>query len=96
MPAANGIHEKWPDADPFDEVSVDPGHLEQDLLLAQRAVVIHQGEPWPTGVFCRNCHGRWPCQLYRWGHLVLWLAGWREADITDLVRQAEAGEVPWT
>lgn len=96
MPAANGIHEQRPDADPLDELSVDPERVEQDLGLAQRAVVIHQGELWPTGRFCRNCHARWPCRLYRWGHLVLWLAGWREADIAHLVRRAEAGEVPWT
>jgi hypothetical protein len=33
--------------------------------------------------------------LYRWGHLVLWHAGWREPDIAELVRRAEHGEVPW-
>ena len=53
------------------------------------------GQTWPSGQLCRNDHAPWPCDLYRWGHQVLWLAGWRDAEITQLRRQVEAGELPW-
>jgi hypothetical protein len=95
MATANSTDDVRPTADLLAELSIDPEHVEQDVELAQRAVVVHQPESWPTGLFCRNDHARWPCRLYRWGHLVLWLSGWREADITELVHKAEAGTVPW-
>jgi hypothetical protein len=63
--------------------------------VAQKAVAIHQPEQWPAGNFCRNCHGRLPCRLYRWGHEVLWLSGWREGQIAELVRRSALGEAPW-
>jgi hypothetical protein len=70
--------------------------IREDLPYAQRAVVIHQGEDWPTGRFCRNCHGRWPCRLYRWGFAVLTTAGWTPQHMGRLVERAEAGDVPWS
>jgi hypothetical protein len=70
--------------------------IRQDVPYAQRAVVIHQGEDWPTGRFCRNCHARFPCRLVRWGVGVLQMAGWTSRDMARLVERAEVGEVPWT
>lgn len=75
-----------------------PVHLEtlrQDLPYAQRAVVIHQSEDWPTGRFCWNCHARWPCRLHRWGLAVLLAAEWTPTQLHRLVEHAKAGEVPW-
>ena len=42
---SNGTDEKRLDVDPLDELSVSPEYVEQDLLTAQRAVVVHQGHP---------------------------------------------------
>jgi hypothetical protein len=95
MATANGANEARPSADLLAEFSLDPEHLDQDVELAKRMVVVHQPEQWPHGIFCRNDRSRWPCRLYRWGHLVLWLSGWREAEIGELVRRAESGEMPW-
>jgi hypothetical protein len=80
------------------EVSDYPVDLEAvraDLSYAKRAVVIHQGEDWPSGRFCRNCHARFPCRLARWGMSVLQVAGWTSERIAELPRKAEAGDVPW-
>jgi hypothetical protein len=93
--AVNGTDEAWPTADLLAEFSIDPEKVDQDVELAERMVVVHQTEQWPTGTFCRNDRARWPCRLYRWGHLVLWLSGWREKEIAKLICKAEAGEVPW-
>jgi hypothetical protein len=82
-------------ADLLDDYPVDLERIRDDLPYAQRAVVIHQGEDWPTGRLCRNCHGRWPCRLARWGVSVLQAAGWTSERIAGLVARAEAGEVPW-
>jgi hypothetical protein len=68
---------------------------ELDLRFGQKAVVIHRAEDWPAGRVCRNCHEPWPCRLHRWGLQVLTTAGWTAIDIVDLVRRADAGDVPW-
>ena len=68
---------------------------EQDLRYGQMAVVIHQGEDWPSGRLCRNCKARWPCRLQRWGFAVLVTAGWTKDDVKRLLARARAGEVPW-
>ena len=84
-----------PRSDPLDDYPVNLETIRDDLPYAQRAVVIHQGEDWPTGRFCRNCHARWPCRLYRWGLAVLRAAGWTPQHVRRLVDRAEAGDVPW-
>ncbi len=83
-------------SDPLDDYPVDPERGDQDLEPAQKAVAVHQPEQWPSGRYCRNDHSRWPCRLYRWGHQVLWLAGWREAEFVELLLRAESGDVPWS
>ncbi len=78
--------------------SAFPVHLDrvrEDTPIAQRAVITHQPEAWPTGQYCRNDHWSWPCDLHRWGRTVLQSAGWPEAAIIALVRRAAAGELPW-
>lgn len=67
-----------------------------DLRFGQMALVIHQPIDWPAGPACRNCHGRWPCRIYRWGLDVVIAAGWSTGDITELLTRAAAGEVPWS
>ena len=74
---------------------VDPATVARDLLAAQKAVVIHRPEQWPSGTFCVNCHARWPCRLCRWGVAVLQANGWTNEDITNLVRRARAGDISW-
>jgi hypothetical protein len=54
-----------PETHDLDDYPVDLERIRADLPYAQRAVVIHQGEDWPTGRFCRNCHSRYPCRLAR-------------------------------
>jgi hypothetical protein len=85
-----------PEIDDLNDYPVHLDRLPQDVPYAQRAVVIHQGEDWPTGRFCRNCHGRYPCRLARWGVGVLQAAGWTSGQMAGLLARAEAGEVPWT
>ena len=65
------------------------------VSLAQKAVIVHGPQAWPTGTFCRNCHAHWPCRLHRWGRAVLATAGWTESAIAELVERAAAGAVPW-
>jgi hypothetical protein len=92
--AARGVRRHTGDVP--DDYSVNLETLRQDLPYAQRAVVIHQGEDWPAGRFCRNCHAHWPCLLCRWGIEVLRAAGWTPEQLRRLVELAEAGEVPWS
>lgn len=68
---------------------------QRDLPFGQRAVIVHQGEHWPTGALCRNCGGAWPCPLNRWGMAVLWMAGLSAADIQSLLECAAQGNLPW-
>ncbi len=84
--------------DPVDDYPVPTDRLlaERDLRYGQMAVVIHQGEDWPSGKFCRNCHAQWPCRLYCWGFAVLTTAGWTTTDMRHLVQRAEAGDAPWS
>ena len=82
-------------ADELDEYLVDITNAERDVRYAQMAMVIHQGEDWPSGRFCRNCHARFPCRLAHWGFRVLVAAGWTSRDMAHLVERARAGEVPW-
>jgi hypothetical protein len=77
-------------------VPTDAVEAERDVRYGQMAVVIHQGEDWPSGRLCRNCHERWPCRLYRWGLAVLTVAGWNMLDVEHILKQAETGEVPWS
>jgi hypothetical protein len=79
-----------------DEYLVDPGRARLDVRYAIRAVVVHVTEDWPGGRYCRNCKAVAPCGLCQWGARVLEAAGWRGEDVLDLVRRAEAGEVPWS
>lgn len=73
----------------------DPAGVNEDVRLAQRAVIVHQAEDWPAQKLCRNCHQRAPCPLHRWGLKVLLAAGWTDVDIAELVARANAGDVPW-
>jgi hypothetical protein len=66
-----------------------------DVALAQRLVITHQPEDWPTRRYCQNDHYSWPCRLHAWGSAVLQAAGWPEEDIAELVVRAKAGEIPW-
>lgn len=84
-----------PETHDLDDYRVDLERIRDDLPYAQRAVVIHQGEDWPTGRLCRNCHERYPCRLARWGIGVLQVAGWARERIAVLVARAESGDVPW-
>ncbi|MGC9669356.1 hypothetical protein ACNTMW_22720 [Planosporangium sp. 12N6] len=68
----------------------------EDIEYAQKAVIIHQGEQWPTGTLCVNCHAPWPCALNRWGRTVLTSVGCGEADVVGLIRRARHGIVPWS
>jgi hypothetical protein len=90
-----GAFTALPRAQSLDDYPVDLETIRDDLPYAQRAVVIHQGEDWPTGRFCRNCHDRYPCRLARWGVGVLQAAGWTSTRMAELLARAEAGEVPW-
>jgi hypothetical protein len=71
-----------------DEYQVDLDRVQDDMPLAQWLVITHQGEDWPTGRHCRNCHDRAPCRLYRWGCQVLTAAGWSEQDVAALEARA--------
>ncbi|MGC9670620.1 hypothetical protein ACNTMW_29255 [Planosporangium sp. 12N6] len=74
-----------------------PAHpTDDDIGYAQKAVIIHQGEDWPAGMQCVNCHVPWPCPVNRWGRGVLGSAGYAEADVAGLVRRARRGIVPWS
>ena len=75
--------------------AIDQATAARHLIVAQKAVVIHRPEQWPTGNFCVNCHARWPCRLCRWGVAVLQANRWTTEDITSLVRRAQAGEISW-
>lgn len=77
------------------DYSMEPAEAQRDLRYAQMAVVIHQGEDWPAGRVCRNCHAPFPCRLARWGGRVLTLVGWTPLDVAYLLERAKAGEVPW-
>jgi hypothetical protein len=68
----------------------------EDIECAQKAVIIHQGQDWPTGTLCVNCHAPWPCVLNRWGRNVLTAVGSIEADLVDMIRRARNGIVPWS
>jgi hypothetical protein len=87
---------RTPTTGTLDDYPVDVATVAQDVPVAVKAVVIHQPEQWPDGPYCRNEHVRWPCRLYRWGADVLALAGWTQPQITDLLRRAQTGQVPWS
>jgi hypothetical protein len=75
-------------------VASDPTAV--DIEYAQKAVVIHQGLDWPSGLLCANCHASWPCAVNRWGRKVLTAAGHGEAHVADLINRAKSGIVPWS
>jgi hypothetical protein len=78
------------------EYPVAENPTEEDVEYAQRAVVIHQGQDWPTGTVCINCHAPWPCALNRWGRKVLTAVGYLEADVVGMLRRAKNGIVSWS
>lgn len=79
-------------------VTLDEHPAQRDILAAQRAVIVHAPEDWPSGRMCRNCGylSRFPCRLHVWGFRLLLSAGWTPTGIAELVRRAERGEVPWS
>jgi hypothetical protein len=81
--------------DPLFDVPLEQVMAEQNLRYGQMAVVIHQGEDWPAGRFCRNCHARFPCRLALWGARVLEAAGWTTVDVAHMLGRAKSGDVPW-
>ena len=89
MPAVNVSLESFTEL--HDEYPVDLDRVQDDVPLAQRAVIVHQPEDRPTGQYCRNDHTRWPCRLYRWGQAVLEAAGWSGANIAALASRAAPG-----
>jgi hypothetical protein len=95
MAVATGSSAVRAHPDELDEYPVDSVNARYDARYAQMAVVIHQGEDWPSGRLCRNCHAPFPCRLARWGVRVLVAAGWTSRDMALLVSRAKAGVVPW-
>jgi len=93
--AGSGAPEAQIITDAMDEYLLERVMAEQNLRYGQKAVVIHQGEDWPSGRLCRNCHAVFPCGLARWGARVLEAAGWTSRDVAHLLERARAGEVPW-
>jgi hypothetical protein len=93
--APNGTDEVPPVGGLLDDEAMILSPTDRDIAVAERLVIVHQAQEWTTGHFCRNDHARWPCRLHRWGMSVLLTAGWSEQDITELVRRAEAVDVPW-
>jgi hypothetical protein len=86
VPELNELHADYP---------VDLDRVQDDVPLACRLVITHQGEAWPQGSFCRNCHEPAPCRLRRWSEQVLGAAGWSEQNVADLLAQAATGDLPW-
>jgi hypothetical protein len=66
------------------------------MTFAVRAVVVHAGEDWPTGMLCRNDGAPHPCRLARWGHRVLRIGGLDEQRIAALVEGGDPDAVPAT
>jgi hypothetical protein len=93
--AGTGAVVAHPEIHDLDGYPVKLETIRQDLPYAQRAVVVHQGEDWPSGRYCRNCHARFPCRLACWGLAVLQTAGWTSERIAGLLERAQSGEVPW-
>jgi hypothetical protein len=84
MASAGGANEVRSIGGPLDEYAVITAPNCRDIAVAERLVIVHKGEDWPTGCFCRNCHARYPCRLSWWGTNVLLAAEWSEADIAEL------------
>ncbi|OLB80619.1 MAG: hypothetical protein AUI14_06145 [Actinobacteria bacterium 13_2_20CM_2_71_6] len=75
----------------------DRAPTEADIQLAQRAVIVHHGESWPHGDYCRNCRAPFPCRLARWGRRVLTYAGYTEAAVAALIAECRhTGRAPWS
>jgi hypothetical protein len=74
-------------------VPADP--TDEDVECAQKAFLIHQGEEWPAGTQCINCHVPWPCPLNRWGRKLLTSVGFIEDDFVGMVSRAKYGIFPW-
>ncbi|HCT80836.1 MAG TPA: hypothetical protein DGG94_13010 [Micromonosporaceae bacterium] len=66
--------------------------VEEQLDYGRRAVAVHVPQSWPQGVFCRNCHARFPCGIAVWGMKLLRHRGWDLPDIVDLIEAVQAGE----
>jgi hypothetical protein len=77
------------------EYPVPAEPTDEDVEYAQKAVIIHQGQKWPTGMLCVNCHVPWPCTVNRWGLAVLRTNGYVQADFDGMLRRAADGIVPW-
>ena len=82
-------------AERLHQVPVAQSEAERDVRCAQRAVIVHAPQDWPTGRKCRNCSAKFPCPVQVWGFGTLVAAGWNQADIADLVRRTERGEIRW-
>ncbi|MFC8614941.1 hypothetical protein ACFT9M_00785 [Micromonospora purpureochromogenes] len=54
---------------------------DEDLVLAARAVRVHDPESWPYGLLCRSERVPYPCRLARWGRVTLAAAGLTEAEM---------------
>jgi hypothetical protein len=66
-----------------------------ELRLAVRAVLIHNAQYWPGGVYCGNDRSPFPCRMRRWGERALLSAGWTEEQIAAMVKQANGTVPPW-
>ncbi|OLB81000.1 MAG: hypothetical protein AUI14_04915 [Actinobacteria bacterium 13_2_20CM_2_71_6] len=67
-----------------------------EIQLAVRAVCVHAAESWQHGMFCANCHVRFPCRLHRWGCRVLAAAGWSEETVAAVCADfRRTGCPPW-
>src|SRR2546430_14804223 len=93
-PGGLRVGDLTPEAVDFD--LVDRAPAETDIGLARRVVIVHLGESWPHGEYCRNCGAPFPCRLARWGRRVLAYAGYTEAAIAALIAQfRHACRPPW-
>ncbi|GEM_PF-3666616 len=82
--------------EPDDPLATPPADAEQPVhLLWQVAHLLRElHQPGPGDGVCGNCLQADPCRFQAWGFEVLLAAGWNQADIAELVRRAEVGQVP--
>jgi hypothetical protein len=59
----------------------------EEMRLALRAVLVHTGQSWPGGVYCRSDRSPYPCRMHRWGERVLLAAGWPAEHIESMARR---------
>lgn len=84
-----------PARQPLVDLPVPPYVTAQDVQFATRAVMVHAPEEWPAGTVCRNDRSPFPCQLHRWGRMVLAEHGLSDAEIDEVARRrAPVGRPP--